>query len=232
MQHIVKASVCAFTVAFALVLGTGRADAAAIVYEHAPGGGGAWASQDTADMGPIWRTFDQFTLAGAHVLSGVRWRGAYIDITGGSATSPESTAFTFRFYADDGGVPAVAPLYEQSVAFGNVTPTFVSAITIAGLQGRAYDFAAAFPVGFSASAGTPYWLSISSVESAWLPTSFAWLGGTGGDASTYQLLNLTTPFTRSGDRAFALRAVPEPVSLSLLSAGLAAALFGRRRRLR
>jgi hypothetical protein len=232
MHSMVKSSVSALAVALALVAGTGRADADAIVYEHVPGGGGGWASFDAGDVGSVWRTFDQFTLAGPHVLSAVQWRGAYVDVTGGTSTLPDSTAFTFRFYADNGGVPAAAPLYQQSVAFGAISTTFLGNLTIGGFQARAYDFAAALPVGFSASAGTPYWLSIASVEPLALPGYFAWLGGTGGNGTTYQLANLATPFTRSGDRAFALAAVPEPVSLSLLSTGLAAAMFARRRRAR
>jgi hypothetical protein len=230
MHTSVRSAVSALIVTFALTVAAGRAEAAAIVYEHVPGGGGGWASQDTGDLGPVWRTFDQFTLAGPYVLGGVRWRGAYVDVTGGFATLPDSTAFTFRFYADNGGVPASLPLYEQSVGIGNVAMTLLGFGTIGGYQSRFFDFAAELPVGFVANAGTPYWLSIAAVEPSALPTSFAWLGGTGGNGTTYQLLNLTTPFTRSGDRAFALEAVPEPVSLTLLSTGLAAAMFARRRR--
>ena len=234
MQRLPQAFLPAL--AFAMVLGVGRADAISIVYEHVPGGPGAWASEDTQDAGPVWRTFDQFRLGGTRVIEGITWRGAYVDLTGGvddligDILLPDVTAFTFRFYGNTGGVPASAPMYELSLPFSSIVTSFVGDGSVAGLPAEFYDYGVLLPAGFMASGGVTYWLSISAVSPSYGPVGFAWAGGLGGDGTSYQLANLTTPTTHEGDRAFALLAVPEPATLILTAVGLCGAVKLRRRR--
>ena len=188
-----------------------------------------WFSEDSGDLGAVWRMFDDFSIADTSNVIALAWAGAYVDFNNVAPPAPDSTGFAFRFYADAAGAPG-ALLYEQSVAFANITSTFSGSGTAGGLDAAFYAFSTDLPAAFHATAGTKYWLAISSIAPTWSPTGWAWLSGIGGDDSSLQVLNSTTHITRGRDRQFDLYAVPEPSMLVLVALGVAGALRARRQR--
>jgi hypothetical protein len=213
----------------AAVLTVPAAEAATIVYSQpttSPGPSNAWASEDTVDQGAVFRTFDNFSLTDGTEILGVYWQGAYVDLTDMQSPAPDSTAFAFRFYADDAGSPGVE-LYSQSVLMTDVTRTLVGFGSVGGFPATIYDFSATLPAAFAADAGVTYWLAISSESPTYAPTIWGWWSGLGGDDVTLRSQNGADPISLGRDRAFALQA-PEPSILLLLGAG-AVALASRRR---
>jgi hypothetical protein len=92
---------------------------------------------------------DDFSLSSDGVVGTVTWKGGYWVTP--SVTGPES--FTVHVYTDDGGLPAVTPLYSF---IGDASPT-PTADTRSGQT--IYDYhldIADLPL----SAGTLYWISI------------------------------------------------------------------------
>ena len=201
--------------------------AAPIVYAQPVTFSSAWLSEDVSGGATVWRTFDNFALAASGTVVGVNFTGAYVDLSNAVFPAPDSTAFTFRFFADAAGAPAGAALHEETVAFGAVSQSYLGTALFGGFKSSVYSLSADLPVGFAATGNTPYWLAISSVAPAG-NVQWAWVGGAGGNNSTLQVLAGNTEFWRTGDRAFSLEAVPEPGSIMLVTAGLVG-LFVRRR---
>jgi hypothetical protein len=185
-------------------------------------------SEDSGDLGPVWRVFDDFSIGDTSSIGAVSWAGGYVDLNDVAPPAPDSAAFAFRFYADNAGTPG-GMLYEQSVASVNIARAFLYNGTAGGLETAYYSFAADLPAPFLAMGGTKYWLAISSVSPTWAPTGWAWLSGVDGDNASLQVAgNTQIPLGR--DRQFALYAVPEPSTLMLVSVGLAGVLRARKRR--
>lgn len=213
----------------AAVLTVSAAEAATIVYSQPttmPGPSNVWASEDTADQGPVFRTFDNFSLSNDADILAVYWRGAYVDFNGVQPPAPDSTGFAFRFYEDAGGAPGTE-LYSQTVVMADVTRTFLGFGQAGNLPATYYDFFAPLPMAFAADGGVSYWLAISSLSPTFTPTIWGWGSGLGGDDVTLRSENGADPIALGRDRAFALQA-PEPSILLLLGAG-AVALASRRR---
>ena len=193
--------------------------AAPVLYAQPYASGNAWLSEDVSGQPTVWRVFDNFTLDGDGVVGRISFVGGYVDLSNSVYPAPDSTAFAFRFFADATGHPASAPLHVQTVDFGDVETSVLGTGTSGGFKTTVYAFAAELPVAFAATGGTNYWLSISSVAPAG-DVQWAWFSGSGGDASSLQVLNGETDIWRGRDRAFTLESVPEPATLLMLTVGL------------
>jgi hypothetical protein len=197
-----------------------------------------WAGNGT-DVGSSWtshtdpsitgfRTNDDFSVGSAATIDEVTWWGIYIhtDLTN---ASPNTTDWSIRFQADNAGVPG-AILASETLPAAQVTRQLVGTGIVVGNTVDVYQFTAPFP-NFSAAAGITYWFSTLSRGPTFDPL-FSWIEGTGGNGTSFQtqFANgvVTDTFIREGDRAFALSQLPEPSTLVLIGAGLAA-LVSRRR---
>ena len=186
------------------------------------GTGTAFASQNdtnTGGSGNFATMYDNFTLASNSNLTGVQFTGEYFGPPGPGTI----TAWTLTFYNDAAGIPG-API-ASGFFLGNGGETFLG--TFGGLTTNTYelDFGA-FPV----LAGT-YWLSV--VPDLGFPPQWGWSTATGGDGGAYQCFEGTCAPSPGVDMAFNIlgdASVPEPVSMTLVGAGLALLAFGARRR--
>lgn len=201
--------------------------AAQIVYSQPSDfpAGTLFASQnDPGGFGEFATSYDNFTLAGATLVNGVAWQGGYFN----PPSAGSITAFTLTFWSDSGGAPGAA-LLTQTLP-GNAGETFV------GLQSGVpiYDYSAALPTAFVASASSAYWLSI--VPDLADPPEWGWHTGTGGDGqAVFDFLGSRSPL--DSDLAFTLSGtavvVPEPSTLLLIAgAGISGIGWISRRRRR
>ena len=194
------------------------------------------ASQNQAGGTIEFQSWDNFTLALDTSITGVTWQGSYFNTVAVDPSIPppaNSSGFVVGFYSDSAGTPG-ALLQSQTFTPAGANETFVGVGAFGAFGLSVYNYSAALAPSFSATAGTPYWLSVYALSPFSSPTEaqWGWNGGTGGDGSSFQAIGAVTspvPF----DRAFALEGVPEPVSASLLAlglSGLAARAVRRRRR--
>lgn len=167
---------------------------------------------------------DEFSLtAGNNTIGGIHWWGACVF---GGVTCPAGN-FTLYFYNDSGSNSPGTPIAAYSV--GNAHQTATGSI-VAGLYDE-YSYSASIP-DLVLTPGTQYWLGISNTtaDNAWMWETTApagandvWSYCTTCTSSWYSLATDAT-----GDAAFnltgpATKTVPEPLTLSLIGAGLAGA---------
>ena len=177
-----------------------------------------------------FRTLDDFSLGSAATIDEVIWWGIYIhtDLTN---ASPNTTDWSIRFQADNAGVPG-AILASETLPAAQVTRQLVGTGTFGqGNTVDVYQFTAPFP-NFSAAAGITYWFSALSRGPTFDPL-FSWIEGTNGNGTSFQThfvngVNVSGTLLEGADRAFALAQLPEPSTLLLIGAGLAALLSRRR----
>ena len=194
---------------------------ASVVYSQPSNNFGVFFSQnDTSGLlGNYATTYDNFTLASSTNLRSVDFTGGYFN----PAAKGPITAFTIAIYADSSNSPG-ALLYSTTIS-GNGHETFVGIDTTGSLA-----FSYAENISFAATGGTEYWLSI--VPDLAFSPQWGWDNSSVGDGLGYQkFFGVLGPI--SSDSAFTLNdtPVPEPITLSLFGAGLAAA-FGMRRRMK
>jgi hypothetical protein len=151
-----------------LILGPNLTDAATL-FEQLPGAGSSsqLISSTLNNLGgtPGFRVADNFQLAGGGTVRVVEWWGTLR--SGG-------TSFEITFYSNAGGNPG-SPLATIAVM-----PTSSSATT-----GSPFDpvtfYSATLSTPFSASPGTPYWISVFDAASdarwVWLSASVDTFGG-------------------------------------------------------
>ncbi len=189
-----------------------------------------------------FRTYDAFTLGVDASVERVAWIGLWIDLAApqpAPAPGQDVATWDVALHADNGGVPGTL-LSMQSFAVGDVNASYIG--TGGFNVGSAYNvnyysYMVDLDTPVVLSTGTPYWLSVMA-RGGTQPQQFAWLGGLGGDGSSYQQflgpnLTLVSASTVNADRAFSLEgtvAVPEPSALLLLGAAACVLRRARARR--
>lgn len=169
---------------------------------------------------------ENFTLnPGAATIGGVNWWGGCATLTNVCAT----TNLTLFFYDDAGGTPG-SVIAQYNVGLANQTA--VGAHTAGYVQ---YAYSANIPA-LALTAGVQYWLGIQN-DSPTLEDLWGWesnLIGPHNDLVHQQFLNGFGWTEQDTDLAFNLTdaavAVPEPLTISLFSAGLVGAAAMRRRK--
>lgn len=182
---------------------------------------GAFSSQnDTNGLGNFATVYDNFTLATGANIDTVEWVGSYFN----PPQQGPITAWTVSFWADNAGQPG--GLIQSFNIAGNGSETFLQNDNVGD---PTYLYTEA--VNFNAAAGTQYWLSV--VPDLGFPPQWGWEIGTGGDSSSYQDF-FGTRSHLGNDLSFAVfgtsASVPEPLSLGLMGAGLAALGLAKVRR--
>ncbi len=193
------------------------------------GVGSGWTDEESA-AGTGFQSFDNFSIAAGGSINQVSWVGVYTQQTIFLNEAPNTTSWDIDFYGDSAGVPG-ALLQSTSLSAANVTQQVLGTGSFGGATFTIYEMTADIPA-FDAVAGTEYWFSPFSHnpdESA----KFIWAQGTGGDGAGYQHRmttgSISANFVLPTDLAFSLSSVPEPSTLLLVGAGIAAAAFVRNR---
>ena len=184
-----------------------------LVYQQSPNFQGLYASQNdtsTNGFGNYATAYDNFTLSTATTINQVTWVGGYFN--------PQSlgpiSQWTVSFYANNGGQPG--SLLQAFTIAGNASEAFLQNDVLGDPN---YGYTAA--VGFSAAAGTMYWLSV--VPNLAEPPQWGWGSSSQGNNNSYQdYFGVRSQI--ADNMAFALyqqgqTTVPEPGSLMLLGSG-------------
>jgi hypothetical protein len=189
-------------------------------------------TDEESSAGTGFQTFDDFTLSAGGIVNQVSWVGLYINGTMFLNEPPNTTSWDIDFYADNSGVPG-SLLASTNLSTAQVTSQILGTGQFGGATFTIYDFIANIP-GFSASADTTYWFSPFS-HNPDETAKFIWIDGSGGDDAEYQNRltdgSVSGSFDLTGDRAFSLSNVPEPMTALPVGAGIVL-LFGLARRRR
>jgi hypothetical protein len=207
---------------------TAKADTLYSNPQDYPGSYDAFTSQN--DGTNDFALFSSFQLSQNSVVNSISWQGLYVSSDlNANPPAPDSTSFSLSFYSSSGGTPGTFLGGETiGVGAGGVSESFVAndpnfflgftTQTTAAI----YDYSVNLTTPFALSGGTTYFLSIvaNTTNTVGLPY-WAWMSG-GANGPTYATY-ATGPLD-SLSRTFALSgsAVPEPSSLLMLLAGVAA----------
>jgi hypothetical protein len=196
-------------------MGTGINSPDSLLYSQATDFNFSEASQNDTSSGGLGNfatTYDNFTLGASSNIDQISWVGGYF-----AGTIAPIQAFTVDFWSDSSNMPG-SMLASFHVA-GTNGETFLQNDN----QGNA-TYAYAMNVNFNATGGTQYWVSI--VPDLPFPPQWGWETSVAGDLRSVQDFGgIRSVLTN--DEAFALRGTvntgtPEPLSLGLMGAGLAA----------
>jgi hypothetical protein len=167
---------------------------------------------------------DRFTLTQTHTIQQLVFYGFYgTQNQGYDPDPPASEAFIIRFYNERGVFPPFPPadlLYEEIHA--DVTRTLTGFLA-AGR--REYRYVVNLDQAFSASANTPYWVSIAQYEDPF--SVFRWETSSGGELAFQFPIGSPWQLAGGNQLAYELR-LPEPGCGALLFGGVLAAVSRRR----
>lgn len=212
------------------VIGTVPGQAkATVLLQQSPTLEGGGVTSDTAVM----RSFEDFRLTTAAQITDLQWWGSVTNVPGIYEPLNGPMSFTIAFYLDGPGgfVPAASAFSQQVISTTGaiVAPDFGVA-----------HFAAHLATPIDLPSNTDLWLSIVGHDLAGghdFAIPFTW-GSASGDAPNAPTPGLVAsqfdgsdPFLQGTSLSFVLESnpIPEPATLTLLGAGLAAVALGRRR---
>ena len=217
-----KQSLCAATL-WGVILLAGLPTQADTIYDNGAPAGNATFS----DSSDYFELADDFVLQpGASTITDVHWWGLYAD----GNTPPVADDFTIRIFADAGGAPNTAFLYEIPVSDANRSATGAD---LAGFD--IYQYSADFSA-IALNAGTTYWISIFNDSTNDLDDYWYWMDSNGSgnnmaresDGGSWSEQGTESAFTLTNDN---LSPVPEPATVTLLGLGLFAIAMRTRRAL-
>jgi PEP-CTERM motif len=207
---------------------SGQAEAA-VILQQSPTLSGGGVTSDTA----VIRSFEDFRLTAGAQITDLQWWGSVTNVPGIYEPLNGPISFTIAFYLDGPGgfVPAASAFSQQVVSATGaiVAPDFGVA-----------HFAAHLTAPVDLPSNTDLWLSIVGHDLAGghaFAVPFTW-GSASGDAPNAPTPGLVAsqfdgsdPFLQGTRLSFVLESnpIPEPATLTLLGAGLAAMALGRRR---
>jgi hypothetical protein len=184
------------------------------VYAQNPNFNGLYASQnDTAVFGEFAQAYDNFSLGSTTNITSVGWTGGYFN----PQTQGSISSWFVGFYANNAGQPGA--LLSSFTIAGNGGETFLQNDSLGDPN---YSYSSGVLSGFTATAGTEYWVSV--VPTLPFPPQWGWGTSSQGDGVAWQSY-FGTGSQIPSDLAFTLSktqtvGTPEPGSLMLLGSGI------------
>jgi hypothetical protein len=127
-----------------------------------PGGSGAFSNRYAVESGQ--QIASSFQLSDVTALDSISWFGRYAGTV--SVTNP--VAFSIRFFADSGGIPAVSPFEEFNV----MVDAQGTGLTLDGISWWSYST----PLALTLSPGI-HWVSVVAVRQVFSDADSQWLWG-------------------------------------------------------
>jgi len=166
-------------------------------------------------------TADDFVLGSSATIQAVTWQGA-----NSPAGAPGPDAFRILFYTDPIDPSSLVASFDVGAANRSDSGSTIGAGDVL------YNYWANLGgAGFSATAGTRYWISIQNDEVVTPIDYWTWAGGPNGSMAG-SFSNGQTWFSQPGSTNFTLDSapIPEPATLSLVAIGLVGVIRARRAR--
>jgi hypothetical protein len=199
------------------MLGSGTAANAAVIYDNGITATNGFVSDTDFPM----FVADDFKLnPGANVITDVHWTGFYA-----FTNTPLQDAFTIQFFADAGGLPALAPFLSLSVSPSRTD----TGKDVAGSDLFAYDVVIA-PLALAPN--TTFWLSIFNNTSGDANDNWFW-GMVDNGGNSFNRASPADPWLTQGNgQEFQLTGVvPQPSALALFAFGIfGLAVYVRKKR--